>query len=117
MKLILTIILSAIIIYLVQSYFSIWWLFAVVAFVVALGIKLSSGWQHFICGLLPVFGIWMYLYYRADKLNDSVLSTKIADLFSMPNHHVLFIVCSLIMGLIGGIAAVAGGSLRKTNDP
>lgn len=113
MKIILSIIIAAVICYLAQSYLPVWWLFAIVTFLTAILIKLKSGWQHFFAGFIPVLIVWLILFYMADQSNDSILSNKIAAVFSMPNHHVLFFVASLIMGLIGGLAAVAGGTIRR----
>ncbi len=113
MKIILSIILTAIICYFTQIYIPVWWIFAPVCFLIAIFIQLKSSWRHFFSGLIPVMAVWLALFYIADKPNDSILSNKIAALFSMPNQHILFIVAALIMGLIGGLAAVAGSALRR----
>jgi len=113
MKLIVSIIISAALIYFTQSYLATWWLFAIVTFIMAIALPLKSGWRHFFAGLIPVAGVWMLLYLMQDPHNESLLSNKVAALFSLPNNMVLFIVASLVAGLIGGLAAVAGGALRK----
>ena len=113
MKFIISIIISAVVCYMAQTMLPIWWLFAVITFMVAVLFQLKSGWQHFFAGFIPVFAVWVVLFFMRDAPNNSILSDKIAALFSMPNHTVLFIVAGVIMGLIGGLTGVAGGSFRR----
>lgn len=113
MKFLLSVIAGIIVCYFSLMYLPIWWLFAIATFLIAVIIRLRTGWWHFLSGFLSVFIAWMILFYKADAPNKSILSDKIAALFSMPGHHLLFVVASVAVGLAGGLAAVTGSALRR----
>lgn len=112
MKFILTISTGIILTYFAQQFLP-WWIFAVVTFLISLFAKYNSGWSSFFAGFLIVFILWMLLYIIKNSANDSVMSNKIAALFSLPNGYILFIVASSVMAIIGGLTAVAGNALRR----
>lgn len=90
----------------------IWWLFAIIAFLIALFIKLSpkSGFVHlFIAGFILWGGMALTIYLQ----NDSTLSSKISDLFGIGSNWLLFLITALIGGLISGLAGWSGASLNR----
>jgi len=55
----------------------------------------------------------MFLYIFRDIANDSVMSAKIANLFSMKSNYLLFTIVAFVMGLIGGLTSLSAYFLRK----
>lgn len=89
-----------------------WWSIAPVAFLVALLLGLGIG-SGFLAGFLGVFLLWALLAFWIDVKNESVLSHKIAQLFPLGGSTILLILITALVGaLVGGFAAMAGGSLR-----
>lgn len=92
-----------------------WWSIAIVAFLIALIIPQSIG-KSFLAGFIGVFLLWGILALWIDVKNDSVLSMKIAQLFSLGSaSFVLIPVTALIGALVAGFAAMSGGSLRPAH--
>lgn len=113
MKFSLTIVIGFVLCVIAQNYTPYWWIFAPVIFILFLIVKFNTGWRSFFIGFLIVFITWMAMYLFKDAANNSLLSKKMAALFSLPNNYLLFIVASLLMGILGGLSAVAGNALRK----
>lgn len=89
-----------------------WWSIALVAFLVALLLSLGAG-RSFLAGFSGVFLLWALLSFWIDVKNESVLSHKIAQLFPLGGSSILLILITALIGaLVGGFAAMAGGSLR-----
>lgn len=78
--------------------------------------SLSICRAQFFAGLLIVFITWMILYIFKDMANDSVMSDKIANLFSLKSNNWLFVVSSLIMGIIGGLTSLSAFFFAKINS-
>ncbi len=113
MKIVLIIIASIIICVLAQSFIPLWWIFAPITFVAALITPFKTGLRSFFVGVLIVFVSWMILYLFKDMANDSVMSNKMANLFSVKSNIWLFIIASTLMGLVGGLTALSGYFFRK----
>ncbi len=94
---------------------SVWWVFVPAAVIIAILFRLPSFLLSFLTGFLSTFLAWMILYCIADIPNYSILSEKMAALFSLPNHYILFLTASFIMGIMGGLSAGAVSILFKKN--
>ncbi len=112
-KFLLNVLIGIPICYLAQWYIPYWWIFAVVTFIISSVMPYSSGVRSFFGGLLIVFVAWMMLYLIQDMPNNSVMSNKMANLFSLKNNYGLFVLASLIMGLIAGLTSLSAFFLRK----
>ena len=89
-----------------------WWSIAPIAFLVALLLGLGVG-RSFLAGFTGVFLLWALLAFWIDVKNESVLSHKIAQLFPLGGSTILLILITALVGaLVGGFAAMAGGSIR-----
>ncbi len=89
-----------------------WWSIAIIAFAVALLIPQSIG-KSFLAGFIGIFLLWLLLAFWIDSKNESILSQKISQLFSLGSSSIaLILVTSLIGAIVGGFAAVSGSSLR-----
>jgi len=89
-----------------------WWSIALIAFAVTLLIpqRLLPG---FLSGFLGIFLLWAIIATWIDLKNNSILSTRIAEIFPLGGSSILLIVVTaFIGGLVGGFAAMTGSSLR-----
>jgi hypothetical protein len=111
MRLLLAILLISVLCFIAGLYLP-WWSIAPIAFLVALLLGLGVG-RSFLAGFAGVFLLWALLSLWIDIKNESVLSHKIAQLFPLGGSSILLIVITaLVGGLVGGFAAMAGGSIR-----
>ncbi len=113
MKLSLVLLIGFVLSVVVQALLPIWWLFAIILFILLFIGNIDSPYQAFFTGFGIVFFTWFILYVLKDIPNNGLLSNKIADLFGVGSNIVLFILVSLVMGIVGGLCAVSGHSLRK----
>jgi hypothetical protein len=89
-----------------------WWTIAIVSFLVALLLIRSVG-LAFLAGFAGVFLLWTLLASWIDVRNDSILSSKIAQILPLGGSSILLVlITGLIGGLVGGFAAMAGTSLK-----
>lgn len=113
MKTLIIILTGVIICYLFQTFIPIWWIFSIVTLIIGLVGKFPSGWRTFFTTWIIVFITWILLYLIKDVANDSIMSAKMATLFSMKSNFWLFGIVSGVMGLVGGLTAVAGYYITK----
>ena len=108
--------LSTVLIFLlafVTGMFFPWWALAIVAFGVALLVP-QSNWSSFGAGFVGIFLLWSIVAFWIDVKNGSLLSQKVAQLFSLGSSSVLLILITALLGaMVGGFAALTGGSLRR----
>ena len=112
-KFLINVLIGMTICFLAQTYLPIWWIFAPVTFTISLLLPYNSGLKSFFAGLLIVFVTWVLLYIFKDMANDSVMSDKMANLFSLKSNYWLFGIVSFVMGLIGGLTSLSAFFLRK----
>jgi len=97
----------------IAEYFLPWWSLAVVAFAVALVMKLKPG-KAFLSGFVAIALLWAIWALCRDIPNDHLLADRLGMLILKTPNHVLFIVLtSVVGGLIGGLAAWSGALIRK----
>jgi hypothetical protein len=92
------------------QYFFPWWTLAIGAFVVGF-LFASSGWQSFFAGLLGIGLLWLVAAMYTDQQTQSILTEKVARLFPTRNSALMFLLTSLIGGLVGGFASLTGSVL------
>lgn len=89
-----------------------WWSMALISFVVLLILPQGVG-ISFLAGFLSIFLLWAGLALIIDIRNESILSQKIAALFSLGEASFLLIfITGLLGGLVAGFAAMSGSTLR-----
>ncbi len=88
-----------------------WWSCAVVCFLVALFAKQGGG-KAFLMGFLSVGIFWLVAALMRDIPNEHILSSRMAALFKLPNYWMFIIVTVFIGGLVGGLSAWVGATLR-----
>lgn len=110
MRFISTILLTAVIAFLLTMGLP-WWMVAVAAFLVALLLPQKLA-KSFLSGFLGVFLFWLGYALFKDVANDHILSARMAKLFHLPGSFLFLLVASFIGGLVGGFGAWAGAALR-----
>ncbi len=93
------------------EYFLTWWSIAVVCFLVALFVKQSAG-SAFLMGFSGIAIFWLTDILLHDMANQHILSTRMANLFHLPNYGLFILVCVFIGALVGGLAACTGALLK-----
>ncbi|HVZ56389.1 MAG TPA: hypothetical protein VG870_07000 [Chitinophagaceae bacterium] len=112
MKLLLSIVITALLAFVAGVYMP-WWSLAVVSFLVAVLVHQTPA-RAFVGGFVGLFLLWGALAWWIDSKNQSLLSKKIASILPLGGDPVLLIlVTALIAGLVAGMAALSGSFLRK----
>lgn len=106
MKFIVQLILIALFTFLGQ-YILPWWGLFIIAGIVGAVIK-NKGFSTFMAGFMAIAGLWFIQIYFIDTANESILSTKVAAIFTLSSSMQLILVTSLIGGICGGFAALTG---------
>jgi hypothetical protein len=94
------------------SYFSPWWMIAVIAFLAAFFMNKKPG-MSFLAGFAAVFVAWSILTLLKSIPNDNILAGRVAKLFQLPNWILLLLVTAFIGGLVGGMSALSGALVKK----
>jgi len=111
MKFILATILIALFAFISGLYLP-WWTIAIIAFLVGLLMKQSPG-RSFLSGFLALSLLWSLIAFWIDVKNESILSRKVAQLFSLGSSSIaLILITGLIGALVAGFAAMSGASLH-----
>ena len=111
MKLIIRIILIGAITYFISP-FGGWWICMVAAFIVSFSSP-SSGLNAFIAGFLGAGLVWMGHAWTLDAANQSVFSSKIAELMAPLSSSIQLVLASgAVGGIAGGFSAITGTTFR-----
>src|ERR1043165_2972603 len=76
-----------------------WWIFAPILFILFSVFRTRTAFQSFITGFFIVWVTWLSLYLLADIKNDSILSSKMAGVFGMPNHFLFLFLSAVVIAL------------------
>ena len=106
MKFIAQIILIVLFTFLGQYYLPWWSLFFTAGIVGA--IISTKGLPTLLAGFIAIAGLWYGQIYFIDVANESLLSTKVAAIFTLSSPMQLMLISSLIGGICGGFAALTG---------
>ena len=88
-----------------------WWSIAVVAFAVGF-VKTATGWKSFWAGFLGVGFLWWMTSGTIHFRTDGILTSKVAEMLTLPLPILVILITGLIGGLVGGLAASSGFHLR-----
>jgi hypothetical protein len=109
MKFLVSILLTGLLGFIAGIYLP-WWSIAIISFLVALLVQQPIV-HSFLSGFLGVFILWAVLALWIDIKNNSILSQKIAQMFSLNAPYLLILITAFIGALVGGFAAMSGSSL------
>ena len=109
MKFLIQILVILIISSLLQ-FFLPWWSMAVGTFAVGYAFA-NSGLKSFFAGFIGIALLWFALAFYIDSATQSLLTEKVARLFPTRTVPLLFVLTSVIGGLVGGLASLTGSIL------
>jgi cell division protein FtsX len=89
-----------------------WWSIALVAFVIGY-FSCNSGWQAFFAGFLALLLLWGGYSFFIDKANEQILSSKIAQLFTLSSGYLLVLITAVVGSLVAGLAALSGRLVKE----
>ena len=115
LKVLLKIGFTLILAFLFQTVFP-WWSIVVASFLISLIIS-TKGLSSFIAGFLGIAILWFFSATIIDIKTGSILTERIAAIFSLPNTWLLILITTLIGGLVGGFGALTGSYLRNLIMP
>jgi hypothetical protein len=110
-KVLVKIIFIAALAYLLQNVFA-WWVTVLAAAMINF-IIYSKGPSSFISGFLGIGFLWFFTALLTDINTNSVLTEKVAAIFSLPNATLLVVVTAIIGGIAGGFGGLSGSTLRN----
>lgn len=97
--------------WLLQSFFP-WWTLAVASFIAGLLFG-ETGFKSFIAGFIGAAVLWLMMAWYIDSSTDSILTSKVAQLFPTKTVGLLIVFTAIIGGLVGGFASMTGGILTR----
>jgi hypothetical protein len=116
MKFIVAVLATGLLSFAAGIYMPWWWLFAVIAFLIALLVHQKPG-KAFLAGFLGLFVLWAGLSIWINIENKGILAAKIAKLLPLGGSPVLLIIVTgVIAGLVAGFAALSGSFLRTSKQ-
>jgi hypothetical protein len=110
-KVLVKILLTALMAYLLQTMFP-WWTIVIAGFSISFIVS-TKGPTSFLGGFLGIGLLWFILASITDIRTDSILTARVAEIFSLPNSSLLILLTSIIGGLAGGFGALTGNQLRS----
>jgi hypothetical protein len=87
-----------------------WWSVAIAAFTGALFMNMR---MNFLAGFLAIGLLWVVKALLIDLSTDSDLADRVTRIFMLHNKALLLLVTFVLSGLVGGFAAMTGGSLPR----
>ena len=89
-----------------------WWSIAFISFIFSFLIT-GNYFSIFVSGFLGVGILWAGMAWKIDYETQSILTEQIAALFNLEENTYLILLTGVVGGTVGGLAAVAGNSLRR----
>ena len=68
----------------------------------------NKGLSAFFAGFIGLGALWFYLAFSIDTANQSLLSSKVAALFSLASGFQMVLATALLGAIIGGVSALTG---------
>ncbi len=114
MKLITSILLTALLAFTVGLFELPWWSFAVTTFIVFVSIPQHIG-KSFLAAFATLFVLWAVIALKIDLANEHLLSKKVAGILPLNGSYILLIILTaFIGGLVAGMSGLTGSLLRKS---
>lgn len=89
-----------------------WWTVMVAAAIVAFLIP-GNNFNAILSGFMGAGLIWMVLAWKVDVETNSIMSSKMIELFPADDINMLIIVTATIGGVAGALGAFTGNSFRQ----
>ncbi|MDZ7716143.1 MAG: hypothetical protein U5J95_08025 [Balneolaceae bacterium] len=91
----------------ILSLFMPWWSLAIPCVLFGAW-KGEKGSSSFLYGFIGIGALWLIQVLIIDMQNQQVLSSRIADLFSLPHSSLVILITVIIGGLAGGFSTLTG---------
>lgn len=111
MKLITSILVSAALAALFQSFLP-WWSAMLATFAGLALMPTFSPAKTWLAGFAAIALLWAGYALAIDLANQSLMSIRIAGIFGLPHPGLLIALTALVGGLAGGLAALSGRAFR-----
>lgn len=98
------------------SLFMPWWSLSIPCLIFGGWLGKKAG-HSFLFGFLGVGGLWLLQTLFIDIQNNGILTTRIAELFSLPSGYLVILLTIVIGGLAGGLSTLTGYLARKAFIP
>lgn len=89
-----------------------WWVIVPIALVVSMLTALKPG-RAFVAGFCGVALWWLVAALWQDIPNHHILSSRMAQLFSLPGYDFFIALSIIVGGLTGGLAALSGALINR----
>jgi len=111
MKFIASIILTALLSFVLSLYLP-WWSLAIAAFAIA-ALIFQKPWYSFLSAFLGLFLFWFIFASAINTSNNGILAQKVASVFPLGGStFFLILITALIGAIVAGLAALSGRYLR-----
>ncbi|UXP32132.1 hypothetical protein N6H18_17455 [Reichenbachiella agarivorans] len=111
MKFIIRLLLIAIFSYLLSLVMP-WWILILVAGILSF-ILPGGNFNAILSGLLGGGLLWMVMAWKVDVETNSIMSTKIIQLFPIDDVNMIIIATGVLGGIAGALGAFTGNSFRQ----
>lgn len=114
-KLLTTLLLSALLAYAIGIYTSLpWYSFVFTNFIIAVVIP-QAPWKSFISGGLGVGLLWLVLAVMINNANAQILAVKVAQILPLKgNVNALLMLTAFVGFIVGGMASLSASFIRAT---
>lgn len=89
-----------------------WWSLAIPCLILGGWLGKKAG-RSFLYGFLGIGILWLIQTLMIDIANEGILTTRIAELFSLPHSLLVIGITVIIGGLTGGLSTLTGYLFRK----
>ena len=114
MKLVTSILLTALLAFTIGLFELPWWSFAITTFIIFASIPQKAG-KSFIAAFATLFILWAVISLKIDLDNEHLLSKKVAGILPLKGNYILLILITAIVGgLVAGMAGLTGSLLRSS---
>lgn len=114
MKLIASILLTALLAFAIGLFELPWWMFSITTFIVFVSIPQTAS-KSFVVGFATIFVLWLLLAAKLDFDNDHLLSKKVADILMLKgNYWLLLLITAFVGALVAGMSALTGSLARSS---
>ena len=96
----------------IVQFFTPWWTIALVPFLIALW-RPDTGFKSFVISFAAIALLWFFYGFYLHINSEGAMSNRIAEIFSLPGGLPLLAVTTIIGGLVGGFAGLAGSLTRQ----
>lgn len=89
-----------------------WWSLAIPASLLGIW-RGKTGWSSFGYGFLGIAGLWLVQAVYIHYTNEGILTTRIAELFSLPQPALVIAATIGVGGIAGGLSTLTGYFIKK----